>query len=329
MTSQSSESAIDHQQRDVLAGNGALRLQWDDLPQHVRDRLESDLGAPVAEAVNQPGGFSPGFASRLRLADGRRVFVKAVSAAQNRESPAIYRQEARHAAALPEGVPAPRLLSTFDDDDWAALVFEDIDGRPPVLPWRPDELGRVLDAVASLSALLTPPPFEAPPLAEALDRQFHGWRRLAGPNREDIARLDPWAQANLDRLADLEATWADGVRGDTLLHSDLRADNILLTPDRVYIVDWPWTRVGVAWFDLLTMLPSVAMQGGGDPEEIFASHPVSRAAQPEAVTAALAALTGYFLRSGLQPAPPGLPSLRPFQMGQGEAALAWLRRRTG
>ncbi len=311
----------------VIAGNGAQRLQWHDLPPHLRAELEARLGAPVAEASSQPGGFSPGLASRLVLEDGRRVFVKAVSGAQNRESPAIYRQEARYAAALPAEVPAPRLLWAFDEDDWVALAFEDIEARPPSLPWQPDELARVLETVAVLPEMLTPPPFEAPTLAEAFDRAFRGWRRLAGKERASASALDPWAQANLDRLAELEARWKAGAVGNTLLHSDLRADNILLAPERVYIVDWPWARIGPAWFDLLGMLPSVAMQGGGDPEAIFASQRVADGADPAAVNAALAGLTGYFLRSGLQPPPPGLPALRPFQLAQGEAALAWLRRR--
>ena len=311
----------------VLAGNGARRLQWHDIPRYVRAELEARLGSPVAEAISQPGGFSPGFASRLVLEDGRRVFVKAVSGAQNRESPAIYRQEARYAAALPAEVPAPRLLWTFDDEDWVALAFEDIEARPPAIPWNPDELARVLEVVAALPQLLTPSPFEAPTLADAFDRAFRGWRRLAAHERAAAAALDPWAQANLDRLAELEAGWKDGAFGDTLLHSDLRADNVLLTDDRVYIVDWPWVRTGPAWADLLFMLPSVAMQGGGDPEEIFASQAVSRDADRAAVNATLAGLTGYFLRSGLQPAPPGLPALRPFQLAQGEAALAWLKHR--
>lgn len=51
-------------------------------------------------------------------------------------------------------------------------------------------------------------------------------------------------------------------RGDTLLHLDLRADNIVLTADRVYTVDWPSAAVGAWWVDVLGMAPSVAMQGG-------------------------------------------------------------------
>ena len=39
----------------------------------------------------------------------------------------------------------------------------------------------------------------------------------------------------------------------------------------------------------------------------------------------VAAIAGYFVASGCQPDPPGLPTLRPFQRAQGEVALAWLR----
>ena len=38
------------------------------------------------------------------------------------------------------------------------LVFEDIEGAPPVLPWEAAELARVLDAVAELAVALTPAP---------------------------------------------------------------------------------------------------------------------------------------------------------------------------
>jgi hypothetical protein len=47
------------------------------------------------------------------------------------------------------------------------------------------------------------------------------------------------------------------------------------------------------------------------------------------VTAVLCALTGFFLVGSLQPAPPGLPTLRAFQRGQATEAVAWLRERTG
>ena len=93
------------------------------------------VGWEVVEAITQPGGFSPGLAARLRLSDGRRVFVKAVSGAANPDTPGIHRQEARIVAALPPSAPVPRLLGVFDEAGWVALGFEDVEGRHPHEPW--------------------------------------------------------------------------------------------------------------------------------------------------------------------------------------------------
>lgn len=326
----------------VLRGQGGNRLAWADLPVDVAARIEDRLGTTVVEALDQAGGFSPGLAARLRLADGDRVFVKAVNAARNPHSPGMYRREAAVMAVLPAGTPAPRLRWTMDDGDWVVLAFDEVDGVPPELPWRAGDLHRVLAALTDLSAALTPAPVITDgsgaaaaggttgltTVAEELREDFTGWRTLAAEPDPRLADVDPWAAANLAALAGWEARWEDGARGDTLLHGDLRADNMLLTPDGgVVFVDWPAACVGAPWIDLVALLPSVAMQGGGDPEELAAAHPLVRAADPDAFTAVLAALAGYFVEGSLRPAPPGLPSVRGFQRAQGLVALRWLRHR--
>jgi hypothetical protein len=50
-------------------------------------------------------------------------------------------------------------------------------------------------------------------------------------------------------------------------------------------------------------------------------------AEPAAVTACIAALAGFFTYGALQPPPPGLPTLRPFQAAQGVVTREWLARR--
>ncbi|PKV83482.1 phosphotransferase family protein [Streptomyces sp. TLI_146] len=307
-----------------------VRTEWDQVPEHVRRGLEARLGAPVVEAVTQHGGFSPGVAARVRLADGRRAFVKAVSAEANPASPVLHRAEARVSAALPPEVPAPRLLAGHDDATWVALAFEDVDGRQPQVPWRPDELARVLRAVGDLAHTLTPAPLDVPTVVESEAESFRGWEELLDGDESTRDRLDPWVRRNLAALADLAAPWGEFASGDTLAHGDLRADNLLLTADgRVVFVDWPHAVRAAPWFDLLLMLPCVRAQGGPDPDEVFTAHPVGRDAEPEGVTATLAALAGYFVRQSLRSAPPGLPTVRAFQAAQGAAAIEWLRTRLG
>ncbi|WP_067825965.1 phosphotransferase family protein [Actinomadura kijaniata] len=311
-------------ERTVPPAAGA-RTSWWEAPERLRRAVEDLLGGRVAEAVTQPGGFSPGVAARLRLADGRRAFVKAAGAEPNPETPELHRAEARVAATLPPAATVPAFHGAVDQGDWVALAFEDIDGRPPREPWEAGELRRVLDALAALAATMTPAPVEAPTAAERWTEQFRGWRRLAGSTGVDD--LDPWVLDRLDRLAAVEATWEDASAGATLVHADIRADNLLLTPDRVVVVDWPWACLAPPWFDLLLALPCVRMQGGPPPQEVFDAHPVAAGADGDAVTAVLAAVTGFFVHMARLPAPPGLPTLRAFQRAQGDIALDWLRRR--
>ena len=211
------------------------------------------------------------------------------------------------------------------------MVFEDIEGAPPALPWEAAELARVLDALAELAVALTPAPIDAPTVADRFGEEFQGWRRLVEAQRrgdDDLLGLDAWACRHLVDLAALETGWEAAAEGPTLVHADLRADNILLAGDRMVVVDWPWACLAAPWFDLVAMLPSVHMQGGPSPETLFGDHLVGKTADPGAVTAVLAALTGFFVWQSRQPPPPGLPTLREFQAAQGRTALAWLKVRT-
>ena len=304
------------------------RMQWAEMPASVRSAIEDRLGSRAVSARSQAGGFSPGVAARLELADGARVFVKAVCGRPNPDSPGIHRREARVAAALPAHVPAPALLWSSDDGDWVVLAFDDVDGRQPELPWRADELQRVLAALHALADGLTPSPVSLEPASEWLARMFGGWRRIAD-DAADSAGIPATVRARLEDLVELESRWPESVGGDTLVHLDVRADNLLLTPERVLLVDWPWAAVGAPWLDLVAMLPSVAMQGGPDPDHLWRAHPLGRQVDDDRVDAFIAALAGLFVRAALLPPAPGIPTLRAFQHGQGEQALAWLARRRG
>jgi aminoglycoside phosphotransferase (APT) family kinase protein len=302
------------------------RVAWQDVPQPVRQAIERVCGAAVAEAVTQPGGFSPGVAARVRCADGTRHFVKAASAETNPDTPRFHRREARMLADLDPLIaagrlPAPRLRGTVELGPWFALVVDDVDGRQPTLPWQDAQLDLVLSAIDRLAAL-TPAPASAPAIADLLGEDLTGWRTLASTPGDD--RVDPWSRARLGELAALEATWGGHASGDTLLHSDIRADNLLLTRDGVVVVDWPHACRGAAFTDLVFFAPSVAMQGGPEPADLLARSRTGRAASRDSVTAVVCALAGYFTSRSLQPPPPGLPTVRRFQAAQGEITRRWL-----
>jgi hypothetical protein len=305
-----------------------VRAPWTAVPEHLRARVVDMLGGgEVVEAVSQSGGFSPGPAVRLRTSAGCRAFVKAVSAETNPDSPAMHRREAVYSAQMPEHAPVPKLLGSLDEDGWVILVFEEIDGHNPGPVWDPEELARTVAALGDMAETLTPSPIDAPPAAEQI-AGFTGWRDLAkayAAGEDDLAWLDPWALARLDRLAAVEAGAVALCEGDTLVNFDVRADNILLTPDRVYFVDWPWASRGAAWLDMALFVPNVWMYGGPGLARVVAEHPLLAAADPAAVRAFAAGLVGMLTSVSRRPAPPGLPTLRPFQKAFSAAGMEWLR----
>ena len=285
-------------------------------------------GAPPDVVRDLSGGFSPGATSVLEWPE-RALFVKAVGADLNPDSPGMHRREAVVSAALPRSSRLPHLVDVYDDGDWVALAFDAVDGRPPHLPWTAGELDAVVDALTAMHDELTPSPAESlEPLAVYEQRNFGGWAMLAAMDEPPLG-LNPWARAHLDELVDLESGWAAACDGPTLVHGDVRSDNVLLTRDGVVFVDWPHAAVGNAAFDVVAWAPSVELEGGPPPEELLSRHEPSQRSDPDAVSALLAAISGFFVSHSLDPAPPGLPTLRPFQAAQGDGALAWLRRRHG
>ena len=300
-----------------------VRIGWADLPASVRDRVQDILGDTVVAAESQPGGFSPGTADRVRTAGGTRAFVKAVSPAQNPDSPGMLRREARITAALPAGIPAPRPLGSYDDGEWVALVLEDIEGRHPATPWRADQLDAVLAALDALAIALTPSPVPAAPRAvETLAGAFAGWQRLTD---EPPAEPVPGVGALLPLLRDRAAAGLPALAGETLNHLDVRADNLLLRADgSVVLVDWPWAAHGPAWHDALQLLVNARLHGGIDCTPRLLALAARWDAPLDDLVGVLAGLAGFFADACRRPDPPGLPTIRAFQRAQAESTVDWL-----
>lgn len=307
-----------------MTSASGVRIGWADLPHDVRGAVEAIVGGAVVEAVSQVGGFSPGTADRVQTADGRRAFVKAVSPAQNERSVEMHRREARVTAALPARVSAPRFLGCYDDGEWVALVLEDIEGHHPATPWAPKELDRVLTVLEHLAASLTPPPLpDVETAADLLTEDFAGWHRISADPPTD---LHPWAARHLDELCALADRGLAALSGDTLVHTDMRADNILLSPEgTVTIVDWPWACRGPAWLDTLLLLINARLYGGHDTHALLTKHAAVTGADPHDLIAVLTGLAGYFTNTARQPPPKGLPTVRAFQRAHADTVLSWLR----
>ncbi|NMF30012.1 Ser/Thr protein kinase RdoA involved in Cpx stress response, MazF antagonist [Cellulosimicrobium aquatile] len=307
-----------------------VRPSWPDLPAAVRAAVETRLGAGVSGWTSHDGGYSQGLASTLRT-DAGDVFVKAVGP-EHPFTADLYRLEARTARALPAGTPAPALRWVLDDDldgvgTWVALAFDAVPGRAVATPWRDDELAAVADLARGIGEVEVPADSPLPRFADTVE--WREWEDLADRRPAGLGTYDPWVADRLDPLAVLASAWPEATAGDHLVHGDLRGDNTVLVDRAAVAVDWPCAARGAAFCDAVGMLPAVQVEGGPPPEEVLRRHPLPRDVEPDAVTSYLAALTGYFLKSSLDPAPPGIPHLRAFQRAQAEVGVAWLRHRLG
>ena len=314
----------------VPVGATAARPEWASLPGGVRAAIESLAGSAVLEAVSQGGGFTSGFASRLLLADGSRVFVKAASSLQSPVAHPSYLTEASVVAALPAAVPAPRLVWRAEVDDWVLLGFEDVESSAPARPWQRDELDRVLDVLTHLAAALTPVPESLAHVGSLhdYDDEMSFWRKRAAGDPEMLALPlpDAW-EVRVGAVAALEAGWTTAADGETATHFDLRDDNVLLTPSGgVLVCDWNWLTRGAAWLDLAALLVSV--HGDGlDADAIWASHPLAAGVPGRALDAFLAALSGLFVVNAAASSDARSPWLRAHQAWWRDASLRWLDER--
>ena len=73
-----------------------------------------------------------------------------------------------------------------------------------------------------------------------------------------------WLEAALPAL--IEAQAPQELAGTALLHLDVRSDNLCFAGDRTLLVDWNHVSRGNPMFDVAAWLPSLALEGGPEPD---------------------------------------------------------------
>ncbi len=127
-----------------------------------------------------------------------------------------------------------------------------------------------------------------------------------------------WA-AYVDRETDL-----DLLDGDALLHTDFNPLNILVGPDRVWIIDWAWPTRGAAFIDAGCVLIRIMAAGhsASQAEALAARCPGWQQAPPAVVD--VFALVSARLYAEIARDDP-----QPFKQRLAIAARDWARHRLG
>lgn len=305
-----------------------VRLAYDAVPDAVRRWVDAELGSPVVATAEQAGGMSPGCATRVTCVDGTRAFVKAVGAELNPDTPGLFRREVAVLDHLGEHELWARLLASYDDGAWVALLIEDVEGRHP--DFGDDaEVESVLTGVDRLGEVLRHR--DVPASVDLVDvgHVFGKWADSLESltDAPTAAPVPDWLRRDPD-------DWADVLRHHARLpmphvaHWDIRVDNLLRRPGgEVVFLDWGVAARGPAWVDpLLARLERVE-----DPwfDSSAASSPALAEAGEQAVTAFLAGFGAHLAVRSVVAVDVNLPTLNDFRVRESRRMLEAVARRTG
>ncbi|MCC3293301.1 aminoglycoside phosphotransferase family protein [Arthrobacter sp. zg-Y411] len=304
----------------------AARRPWAGLPAPVRQELTDLLGGSVTSVRPAGGGFTPGFAAVLSHGEARSIFVKAAPASDAFVYPA-YAREAQVAPLLPPDMPAPRLLGTRTvtaaDTDWLLLAHEAVDGTMPGHPWTGADLAAIEASCTTSIRLLSnlPGHLSGSPVSQDITAVPSPFQAVADGGAA------PWFLPSLTagdarRFQELWELSPEALAGDSVLHGDLRPDNILLRSGKALFCDWNFLGTGAPWIDWVGVLP-YARGGGLDVDSWLTRSALTRGVPPEHIDAFLAALLAYMIHSGCQPEVESSPQLRSHGRHTAQLIHAW------
>ncbi len=270
-------------------------------PDWLAERVEALAGRKVASWRHVVGGgFTPSERWAVAFDDGRTAFVKGGTDV-NPEVARWLRVE-YHVYSHVEAPFLSRLLGWDDGGGHrVVLLLEDLSWAEWQAPWTPKRIDRVLATLES-------------------DRDsFQGWSRVA-EDPSGLVRIGLCSEAWLERALPIlvQAEAAAVFEGSDLLHLDVRSDNICFADERTVFVDWNWACPGNGRLDVVSWLPSLALEGGPAPERIVDDEPELGAV-----------ISGFFAQRAPMPEIPTAPRVRTIQKAQLRVALPWVAKMLG
>ncbi|MFI0410091.1 hypothetical protein [Actinomadura sp. 3N508] len=196
--------------------------RWEDLPASLRIAVSRRVGEVFSAEPARPG-LGAEIVAILRTANDP-VFLKGIHLGGRRAE--VRRIEVKVQPYLPRI--APRLLGHIEASGWLLLLFEYVHGRHADLGAESKDLPDIARLVTDLSQV----------------------RRPRLPVLPVERRWAPFADGLNLRL----------LEGDTLVHTDLTAGNILVG-ERLRVVDWAWPTRGADWLDTASLVVRLIQAG--------------------------------------------------------------------
>ncbi|BBM86374.1 phosphotransferase [Candidatus Uabimicrobium amorphum] len=278
--------------------------------QEVISRIEKIAGTRIENYSLATTGYTPALRLVCQGKDSRffaKVGVTSATSQFLRREIAVYKK-------LNEDF-MPKLVGYDESEVDPILIIEDLSHChwPPM--WNQNYIELVLEQVEKMHN--TQVDMES-------FLQVHGewnssWKEVEKNPRPFLSigfADEKWLTKNLPLLIENEMSCSP--EGNSFIHLDLRSDNICFTENKCLIIDWNHSCLGNAKLDLGFWLPSLAYEGGPNPEEIL----------PDAPEIA-AWISGFFAANAGLPMIKDAPHVRTVQKKQLRTSLAWAIRALG
>lgn len=255
-------------------------------------------------------GYTPAERWVVTFEDGSTAFAKSgVDSVTSTPATALRREHQAYTTVTGDFM--PRMLGWDAGGAEPLLLLEDLSDAVWPPPWTPALIEAVARALDTLSASTVPP--DAPDLERAQRARLSGWRRIELAPAPFLAMglaTSDWLEVSLPAL--LEASDRAILMGDSLVHFDVRSDNVCVVDGQARVIDWSDYARGNPMVDRVAWLPSLHREGGPRPWELIGD---SMGLAP--------LLAGYFAAQAGLPAIPTAPHVRDVQRAQLESALPW------
>lgn len=272
------------------------------------ERIARATGHQVVHAVPVRQGYANNRRWLVRLDDSRTVFAKHA----DDEPGAVWLRREHQVYEQLHGPFMPELIGWHDDGELPVLVLEDLSASTWPPPWTSEQLRAVQDTLRDIAGR---PATDGLLSASQTWYGQGGWPEIAHNPAQFLALglcTPQWLHQCLPAI--LAVADFAGLDGDSIVHLDVRSDNLCFRGNQPVLFDWNHAALGNPQFDLAFWLPSLTLEGGPQPSAVLTDP------DPTVVTL----VAGFFAsRAGL-PLLPKLPLVREFQLRQLRVALPWM-----